>query len=741
MQLKDYQHTAIKKLLNRSKELLAQNGEKKIIFKAPTGSGKTIMMAEFLKQMVDDAEIKTPLAFIWTAPRKLHTQSKEKLVRYFDITRAIECSDFEELTDKQIGENEILFLNWESINKKDKNTIVKENEKEFYLGKIVENTKEEGRDIVLVIDESHHHATSEISQSLITDIGPRLTIEVSATPVIQDPDEIVSVPLEDVKVEGMIKKSVLLNPNFKNVLSGDNVTSALADGTDMMVLEEALKKREELVKAYQDAGINVNPLLLIQLPDRKTQQEDLIKDEIIRHLKDKHGMTTENGRLAIYLSEEKENLENISKNNQETEVLIFKQAIALGWDCPRAQILVLFRDWKSLTFSVQTVGRIMRMPDPDIGHYENEILNYGYVYTNLANIEIKEDMARSYVTIYTSNRIDSYKSLELASVYRLRHREKTRLSPLFIRIFLEEAKEYKLAEKIETKGQKLELTLISDYQAGGVDQLVNAEIQGEAKIDTDNETDLQKLYDFFVRNNLTPFYPEDRSIGRVKEAIYYFFKEEFKMDYSKYFAEIINIVLSEKNRQHFVNVVDKTKERYTAETQKREAKLQQLSDWEVPQQLNYGGDYIALDVGQPVMTPFYYDNRWKTEEAFIKFLEQSNQIDWWFKNGDRDSTFFAVPYMENGNQSPFYVDFIVKFKDGTIGLYDTKGGRTIKDAKEKSDGLQEYIRSNSKRGKKMVGGIVANTNPRDYSGRWVCYKGQSTDLVPDDFSNWETLEI
>lgn len=741
MQLKDYQETAIKKLLSRSKELLAQSGEKKVIFKAPTGSGKTIMMAEFLKQMVDDSEIKTPLSFIWTAPRKLHTQSKKKLVKYFDTTRAIECSDFEELTDKQIGENEILFLNWESINKKDKNTIVKENEKEFYLSKIIENTKDEGREIVLVIDESHHHATSEISQSLITDIGPRLTIEVSATPVIQDPDEIVSVPLEDVKLEGMIKKSILLNQNFKNVLSGDNVTSALADGTDMMVLEEALKKRTELAKAYQDAKIGVNPLLLIQLPDRKTQQEDLTKNEIIRHLKDKHSMTTENGRLAIYLSEEKENLENISKNDQETEVLIFKQAIALGWDCPRAQILVLFRDWKSLTFSVQTVGRIMRMPEPYTGHYGNEILNYGYVYTNLANIEIKEDMARSYVTIYTSKRIDDYKPLELASVYRLRQREKTRLSPLFIRLFLEETKLYKLAEKIETKGQKLELTLISDYQAGDVDQLVNAEIQGEAKIDTDNEADLQKLYDFFVRNNLSPFYPEDRSIGRVKEAIYYFFKEELKMDYSKYFAEIINIVLSEKNRQHFINVIDKTKERYTTETQKREAKLQQLSDWDVPQQLNYGGDYVALEVDFSVMTPFYYDNRWKTEEAFIKFLEQSDKIEWWFKNGDRDSTFFAVPYIENGNQNPFYVDFIVKFKNGTTGLYDTKSGRTIKDAKEKSDGLQEYIETQNKIGKKFVGGIVANTNSKDYSGRWICYKGQSTDLVPDQFSNWETLEI
>jgi type III restriction enzyme len=737
MQLKDYQNTAIKKLLARSKELLEQSGEKKVIFKAPTGSGKTIMTAEFLKQLIDNKEIKTPLSFIWTAPRKLHTQSKEKLEKYYEDTRALECSNFEDLTDKQIGENEILFLNWESINKKDKNTIVKENEKEFYLGKIVENTKEEGREIVLIIDESHHHATSEISQDLITDIAPRLTIEVSATPVISNPDEIVSVPLEDVKLEGMIKKSVILNPNFKNVLSGDSLKTTLADGTDAMVLEEGIKKRAEIAKAYKEAGIDINPLLLIQLPDRKTQAEDQVKNDVVRILKDKYKMTTENGKLAIYLSEEKENLENIAKNNHETEVLIFKQAIALGWDCPRAQVLVLFRDWKSLTFSVQTVGRIMRMPEPDTGHYKQEILNHGFVYTNLADIEIKEDMARNYVTIYTSQRTENYKPIKLESVYRLRQREKTRLSPKFINIFLDEAKKYDLENKIETKGQKLELSLISDYEAEGVDKLANAEIKGEAKINTENEADLQKLYDYFVKNNLSPFYPEDRSIGRLKESIYYFFRMRLGMEYTDRFTEIINIVLSPKNSQHFVNVIDSTKEKYIAETQKREAELQKSADWELPEMLNYGGNFTEFKTKLSAMKPFYYDNKWKTEEAFIKFLEKSDQIEWWFKNGDRDATFFAVPYIENDEQKPFYVDFIVKFKDGKIGIFDTKSGNTIKDAREKSDGLQEY----AKKHKNLSGGIVANTNSKDFSGRWMCYKAQGTELNPDDFSNWELLDI
>ncbi|MDL1937517.1 hypothetical protein FBQ94_00445 [Candidatus Jettenia sp. AMX1] len=58
----------------------------------------------------------------------------------------------------------------------------------------------------------------------------------------------------------------------------------------------------------------------------------------------------------------------------------------------------------------------------------------------------------------------------------------------------------------------------------------------------------------------------------------------------------------------------------------------------------------------------------------------------WFKNGDRDTKFFTVPY-SNGEKKPFYIDFIVKLKDGRIGLFDTKSGLTQKTAGPKIDGL------------------------------------------------------
>ena len=145
------------------------------------------------------------------------------------------------------------------------------------------------------------------------------------------------------------------------------IKSKLAGSTDEIVLQEALKKREELARAYQAAGVAINPLLLIQLPDRRGQADEDRQTMIVRALKDKHGISVANNKLAYYLSENKENSENIKRNDNEAEVLIFKQAVAHGWDCPRAHILVLFREWHSPVFSIQTIGRIMECRNPSVG--------------------------------------------------------------------------------------------------------------------------------------------------------------------------------------------------------------------------------------------------------------------------------------------------------------------------------------------------------------------------------------
>ncbi len=752
MQLKIYQEDAIADLLDKAKKLLNMDGAKKLVFKAPTGSGKTIMMAEFLKQLVDDKEVKQPLSFIWAAPKKLHIQSKEKLDNYYEKSRALECSYFEDLNDRKIEENEILFFNWSSVNKKGTNTIVKENEQEFYLSKVLERTREEGRKIILIIDEVHYSAgqmdKKEMSAALQLrkDIDPSLTIEVSATPILEG-DYYVNILIDDVKKEAMIKKSLVLNENFINVFKEGKIKTALGEkkfdiDSEKTVISEALKKRVELIKSYKKEGSNINPLVLIQLPDRKGQREDDLKDKVIKILKDDFNISTEKGnnKLAIWLSGEHVNKEDVEKNDSEVEVLLFKQAIALGWDCPRAQVMALFREWHSPIFSIQTIGRIMRMPEPDRGkYYSEEILNYGYIYTNINDIVINKDVALGYVSFLTSKRIDKYESINLVSFYSKRHREKTRLSPRFIEIFLEQTKEYGLKNKIDKKAKKVDIEIISDFKTQDIDTLAGANIIGDRSIIV-SDADLQKLFDYFVRNSLRLFYPEDRSVNRVKESIYKFFEKELKMDYSEKWEEIVKIVLGEDNIQHFVNVLDKAQIEYKNETEIREGELAKSENWNVPEVLSFGSDYSEEAKNKSVMKPFYVNNSVvsELERSFTKFLDNSGKVEWWFKNGDRDATFFAVPYDED--KTPFYVDFVVKFKDGRLGLFDPHSTH-LGDFGSKSDGLQKYIKNENKKGKNLFGGLVANTGNATNNGRWVYFTESGAKFKKGEFENWETLEL
>lgn len=738
--LRDYQETAVKNLKDTANKLLSLQGNKTIVFKAPTGSGKTVMVAEFLKQFVENRTDYKTFSFIWTAPRKLHLQSKEKLEDYFEDTKALKCCFFEDLTDKKIDENEILFLNWESINQAN-NIYIRENEQDFNLSNVIEKTFDEDRIIVLIIDESHHASTTENSRGLISMFHPKISIEASATPVLQC-DETVTVYREKVILEEMIKKQIAINPDFKNIITGQSrdtvkIESGGGESTNEFVIKVALEKREELAKAYQGIGSNVNPLMLIQLPDRRRGVED-VKDEIVKILREKHNITVDNERLAIYLSEDKEHLGTITVNDDSVEVMIFKQAIALGWDCPRAAILVLFRDWRSITFSIQTVGRILRMPE--LKHYENDELNIGYVYTNLSDISIHKDIAGNYVTTKRSKRKDEYQNIELLSFHSKRFRETTRLAPKFIDYFLQAATELDLNNRISIDIAEIKQGLITDGVITEPDEEFEhlQTQQGELypthtgdtvqRVQTDEE--VQRSFDNFVIESLSPLYPDSRSIDRVKQSVYRFFNNEFPMRFEYGGVNSQMIVLDKHNHQHFIDVLNRAKDVYFGEVEKREKEIVANENWEVPPSVNFSDEYVLKERRLSILQPFYErENASMPEKNFADFLDRkTDEIEWWFKNGERDGSFFAVPYNENNEQKIFYVDWIVKYKDGRIGLFDTKSGITAETAKSRAEGLAKYIKEENKKKKNLFGGIVIQKEKTWYMNDHDVYQYDEQDL-------------
>ena len=86
----------------------------------------------------------------------------------------------------------------------------------------------------------------------------------------------------------------------------------------------------------------------------------------------------------------------------------------------------------------------------------------------------------------------------------------------------------------------------------------------------------------------------------------------------------------------------------------------------------------------------------------------------------------------------FYPDFIVQFKDGQIGIFDTKSGRTAEtsDAKPRAEALYKYIKSENKKGKKIWGGIVIDVN-----SSWRYNDNEKYEYNPNDLSGWKLLNL
>ena len=726
-ELRGYQEGALRELFEKFERMLKSSEQKTCVFKAPTGSGKTVVVAELLRKLVKEKK-DNRLSFVWIAPRKLHEQSKKNLESNYEHDQLLTCSNFEDLQDNKIDQNEILFFNWESINKKN-NIYIMDNEQDNNLSTIIQNTKESGHKLILIIDESHFAAAAEKSLEIIHDLKPDVTLEISATPNLKDIDQLFPVDLQDVIEDEMIKNEILVNPEFLKIKVG-------AKEPDDIVIEQALKRREDLKKKLEKEGSNVNPLVLIQLPDQKAKMVDK-KDDVVKKLKDKHKITEENGKLAIWLSEiHSDTLANIEKQDNEVEVLIFKQAIAIGWDCPRASILVVFREYKSVVFTIQTIGRIMRMPERK--YYQTSELNKGYIFTNMENIDLTQEYVKDYVSQYESHRNESlYKPIKIKSIYLKRQRERTRLSGDFVKIFNRTSITKTLKSKINKNPTKNVRPILSDGLIPNIDKTGVIDMSKDKLIVKASAKGIQSRFDEFVTNACKPYAPHDSS-DRMKTALYQFLEDEFGLE--KYDTKAQMVVLGIENYQVFWDAINEAKVVYKTEVvqQVPEKREQDVTDeWEVPKVMSFKGDPTEMKKPKSIMEPFYSKKMAVPEENFIERLSKSDKVKWWYKNGESEIKYFSVPHIEeNGKEKGFYVDFIIQFKDGTVGLFDTKSGRTAEDADTRHDGLYKYMQAENKKGKNIIVGIIVESNET-----WRYNDKKEYHFDENDMSDWKILDF
>ena len=94
MLLKNYQEKRVQELISTTLRLVSESGSKSIVFKAPTGSGKTVMMQEYLRRLAD-TPMSQEYAFVWISVNDLSRQSKKS----FEKNLAWSALHFSELSD------------------------------------------------------------------------------------------------------------------------------------------------------------------------------------------------------------------------------------------------------------------------------------------------------------------------------------------------------------------------------------------------------------------------------------------------------------------------------------------------------------------------------------------------------------------------------------------------------------------------------------------------------------------
>lgn len=726
--LKKYQEEAVDNLMNQTYKLLKRPGfRQNLVFKAPTGAGKTVIMASFLNKFCEELPEKLDLekrqaAFIWIAPNKLYIQSYNAIKGYFSEMRSLKPVFFEDITNGGLKPNEILFVNWESINK-DKNLMVRENEQNKTLYSYVNQARLNDIEIIVIIDEEHMFAntkTAKRANEVLQKIYPKIEIRVSATPSTNS-DYKTIVERQDVIAEEMIKEGIVLNPAL------DTYEQEGGKTLNQTLIDIAINKRNEIATAYQQLGIHINPLLLIQLPNDTS--EDLSLDDqkyietVTQHLEVYHNITIQNHKMAVWLSGRKENLEDIETPSNMVEVLLFKQAIALGWDCPRAAVLLIFRELQSTTFTIQTVGRILRMPQQK--HYPNSLLNQGYVFTNLSKdrIEIvKDDM--NYITMNRAIRKENYQPVQLMSTYINTRMIRNRLGSKFRLALYEIAESFwgmskDLGEEsiFEVNKQCLKTRMI-DFDINKIEIIVpeNVNLTGELQLKMVSETarfaktqdELDRLFRQFCRHNVGSYAVVD-STPVLEMAIKLFFEEY--LNFNEF--ETVKIVLYPQNQPAFIELIEKAIERYTQmlEEQTNKASKDVMTyDWEVPAERIYNELYTEKPAEIHALEPFYENQKAsKPEVKFAEYLEMNKEhIEWWYKNGEKAKEHFAVTYIDyTGKESLFYVDFVILGKDKTTYLFDTKtAGSDAANAHLKHNALIEFIEARNKTGKRTIGGII-----------------------------------
>jgi type III restriction enzyme len=669
-----------------------------LVLSAPTGSGKTVLASKFIDDYLDENPNTT---FLWLCPGAggLEKQSQES---FQEVTSGIPDGDVYSFINDSNPRGKVFFINWDKINR-NSNVVLRDGEQRDLMSKVL-FCHTNGIEIFMLIDEEHRY--QETANEYIARIQPVHILRISAT-IISSGDYTENISDDEVIGAGLIATGISINEGVSHSIEENNRFD-----DDLLLLDLADKKRREIQEEYDRRGLSIKPLVLIQFPNGRDEWIERVK-----HTLDEMGYPESSGLVTSWFSgDHPENPDEIKKLDGQYAFLLFKQAIATGWDCPRAKILVKLREGGTERFNIQTIGRIRRMPERK--HYDCPLIDNCYVYT--LDSEFKDGLTSSisesfYTYLYKRktnhpniilekeelNGSDRY-SVNPEAVVQVVRKQMLLDCDLdhngkLDRREMEVAKGYIFGTKLKTESIEGVARTTHDIR------MLNHIFGGEHEINNHDDgfiiRDAKRRIaraigiDENISNNALRvlFGPIDKQIPLLSEEEKKFENENKLIDglsLREYNAFLVN------NRDRLIDVFNNINSNEIGELKETDVIK---SDWSIPAEQYYKqhkrfqnakimNKNMFVGYGNNILIQ---PNRSVTEIAFEAWCENSSHIEWCYKNGDKGQEFFCIVYHMLLRRGHFYPDYIIKLGNGDIWIIEAKGGMT---SEGNSNNIDKYAR-------------------------------------------------
>ncbi len=547
---------------------------------------------------------------------------------------------------KVYQENGALLSHFENL---DDNDILEKDENGTVINSLANVVKMDNP--LIVIDEGHKTQT-QLSIEFIKDLNPCFIVEYTATPR-GGSNILVDISAAQLKEEQMVKIPIVLE-------SSTQWQNAVAHGIEKR--DELEKETKKLKNEY------IRPIVLLQAQPQSKVSNNITVEQLKAYLL---SAKISEDEIAIKTSD-RNDLEGVDLFSKKCKIryIITVNALAEGWDCSFAYVLVSVANVGAKIAVEQIIGRIIRMP---YGKKKvNEDLNRCYIFASARNFN---EAAGQIISSLESNGYSRHDLLNSAQKDQKYEMEVKRVVNKDFAVPMMSLNGEKLSFE-ELIGEDFELA----KQNPEFDFEIHYDNDGRAIIDIQADKWIKGKQQFLKLTYKDKNFSKEELVRWLDKKMRYTLLGQ--ADKVKFISKAIDFQLKKKslaelsvNRHVLLDELDEVISGILEAYAKKQFDKALASKKISVEPFDNFAETIVLDQEMPQeFNKNYYAKIDKLNKEELQFIERIDldtlpNINFWVRNREKTDPFYILGWKKN----KFYPDFVAQTTKGNIVVLEWKG--------------------------------------------------------------------